>query len=322
MLKPLVDKLVSTRKTLKCLQNAHLSRRLRLDTSNQPTTSPHRCLTIPELFNHIIGFLSRDDMVSIALVCRRWHVLATPTLWSIGPVSLLRLLSLLRYKVVRGSHRRHVPQIVIPSNVTLDEWNRFLYAYTCVKDLRLIRDYGSNGVVNSLGDLHKRYGGELVSNVQRITGCKGTEFDEGALPALFFSERLRSIQIHGSRRTPMHHAYCAEVNQMISVFLQRLLEKVPGIRDISIEADRLLDFHFDSFSDLVSLQLNGVISEECFRSIFRCSRLRHLSLGCYKLRSESNTGHSEVVHNTLEELEVVFEGFVPPFLQSIATTYL
>ncbi|KAG8943866.1 hypothetical protein FRC03_002301, partial [Tulasnella sp. 419] len=270
--------------------------------------TPHRCFCIPELIMCIFEFLPRKDMIIASLVCKAWHGWVYRLCWgAVSGVTILELLSVIRISCGcqvesdtslgnNSNSPRHHPK-KIPNNVTLEEWNRFLYAFRHVKNLKIIPFNGLIQAAGSLRGLQNRFGGKICPNFQDITVGKGAEFIWGIPPELFISERLLSITM-----TEAWEWRSIEPSRKTTTFLKYLSRYAINLRKITITAT-FLDFAFDSFSSLSTLRIEGTISSCTLNSILKCKSLQQLYLRNCKLDNRTTHLHLDQATMSLDALQ-------------------
>ncbi|KAG8942445.1 hypothetical protein FRC03_003190 [Tulasnella sp. 419] len=277
---------------------------------------PHQCLLIPELLLHIFEFLSRRDIQAASLVCRTWHPWAISTFWRVGSFTWTQLLAILRLKYCcLYQDPRCIEATIygfkIPKGVALAEWKRFLFAFSHIKHLDIVYFNGIDETTSALLSLRKRFGGELIPNFQRISIGPHVDINQGAFSQLLFSNNLTSVDMVESCR----HYPCQQTNQVdqwrrTSAMLTHFTLDTPHLRHMNISATFTPDFSLDSFQNLTSLRIEGEISAKTLASAFKCTDLQLLSLiSCVILDHSANFwwDHPVIVHNALQELEVLFE---------------
>ncbi|KAG8930136.1 hypothetical protein FRC02_004575 [Tulasnella sp. 418] len=241
-----------------------------------------------------------------------WHTWATPAIWSADRVSLENLFGVLRGTF--SGHRRGIfrkvedkedVRLVVPSDVTRDEWERFLYAFSHVKHLVITCLPGVNGakVMEVLERLQRRYGGEFVPTFQQITG-----YDWGLPPTFLFSTHLRGVEIEG---IPRYGKFGGISRVTLEDYLENVLQNAPHLRNIKISSF-YIHFNMASFNSLTKIELKGGISKLTLQSVFQCPRLRSLSFyDCIVApeTSSSTSDHSPIINDTLQEFGMPFWGF-------------
>ncbi|KAG8991535.1 hypothetical protein FRB93_002747 [Tulasnella sp. JGI-2019a] len=223
-------------------------------------TGPNRALSIPELLLWTLEYLSAEELMVAALVCKVWSAPATDIRWRTQTITLSRLFAKLA-PINKNYHERYAvlaPQIPISQ----DDWCRFLERYANrVTKLNFDIEFDINSLM-LISTLLETFGRLLCSSLTSLTWPTSSAYEPEDCPKLLDLLTVTKLQT---------------VEYADSISLLQLAHRAAHIQEIA-GPRYSKSFNFSVFSQLRSLSYVGYLSTTDYHNLTRCTHLKVLHL--------------------------------------------